>query len=121
MGLQDIVEEQDQVSSDGLTGFVGGIWRGIMSTVVGEAEPTPESALSTTLNAGPLHARLDSETERLFLCMSWWFLHVGWRILEEEVERAVGEVCKRYVGHSSVISHSKTDFMCVLVSLLRRR
>jgi hypothetical protein len=53
MGLQDIVEEQDQVSSDGLTGFVGGIWRGIMSTVVGEAEPTPESALSTTLNAGP--------------------------------------------------------------------
>lgn len=91
MGLQDIAEEQGQVSSDGLTSLAGGIWRSIVSSVAGQAPPTPVA----TSSGGPLHVRLDSETERLFLCMSWWFLHVGWRILEEEAEQAVGEVCKK--------------------------
>lgn len=44
-----------------------------------------------------LHERLDPQTERTFLCFSWWVLHVGWRELEEEVEGVVREVCKRYV------------------------
>ncbi|KAJ9124291.1 hypothetical protein QFC22_001091 [Naganishia vaughanmartiniae] len=94
MGLQDIAEEENQVSSDGLTGLVGGIWRGMVSTVAGEATSTLGSTADVALHGGPLHARLDSETERLFLCVSWWFLHVGWRILEEEAERAVAKVCK---------------------------
>ncbi|KAJ9106286.1 hypothetical protein QFC21_001431 [Naganishia friedmannii] len=94
MGLQDTAEEQDQVSSDGLTGLVGGLWRGLVSSVAGEAAPSSESTFDAASHGGPLHARLDSETERLFLCMSWWFLHVGWRILEEEAERAVGEMSK---------------------------
>ncbi|KAJ9109866.1 hypothetical protein QFC19_001845 [Naganishia cerealis] len=94
MGLQDIADEEEQPSTDGLTGLVGGVWRGIMSTVAGQSTPPRELSSNATTQNEPLHARLDSETERLFLCMSWWFLHVGWRILEEQAERAVSEACK---------------------------
>lgn len=40
---------------------------------------------------------LTEETERKFLTMSWWLLHVGWRDIGERVKEAVGSVFQRFV------------------------
>lgn len=35
---------------------------------------------------------VDEETERKYLTLSWWLLHVGWKDVGERVRRAVEEV-----------------------------
>ncbi|EIN14632.1 hypothetical protein PUNSTDRAFT_140873 [Punctularia strigosozonata HHB-11173 SS5] len=35
---------------------------------------------------------VDGETERMFLTLSWWILHVGWKDVGERARRAVEEV-----------------------------
>ncbi|KAK7682742.1 hypothetical protein QCA50_014125 [Cerrena zonata] len=35
---------------------------------------------------------VDEETERMFLTLSWWILHVGWKDVGERVRRGVEEV-----------------------------
>lgn len=92
MGLQDVAQEDGQSGQGGIAGLMGSVWTELTTTIAGssardvsDAEPAPAQE--------PLHARLDSETERLFLCMSWWFLHIGWRILEAEAAKAVEETC----------------------------
>ena len=35
---------------------------------------------------------IDEETERMYLTLSWWILHVGWKDVGERVRRAVEEV-----------------------------
>ncbi|KAJ9112441.1 hypothetical protein QFC20_002229 [Naganishia adeliensis] len=93
MGLQDISQDDGQSGPGGITGLMGSIWTELTSTIAGSsASDVPVAEPSQTQE--PLHARLDSETERLFLCMSWWFLHVGWRILEAEAAKAVEETCQ---------------------------
>lgn len=90
MGLQDVAED---VTSGNAAGVLGSVWTGITSSIVGKSMPM-ESVTDQAPATEPLHARLDSETERLFLCMSWWFLHIGWRILEEVAAMAVEETCQ---------------------------
>jgi peroxin-3 len=34
----------------------------------------------------------DEETERMYLTLSWWILHVGWKDVSERARRAVEEV-----------------------------
>jgi hypothetical protein len=91
MGLEDVAQDADTTSN--MPSILGSVWAGITSSIVGEPVPT-ESQPEEPKAQEPLHARLDGETERLFLCMSWWFLHIGWRILEEEAATAVEEVCQ---------------------------
>ena len=80
-------------------GLVSGLWS-LGSSTASYLLGTPGSAGSTAARPSsaaaiaPLHSRLDVETERNFLCFSWWLLHVGWRELEEAVRRAVVEVFK---------------------------
>jgi peroxin-3 len=38
---------------------------------------------------------LDPETERKFLTLSWWLLHVGWKDIGERVRRGVEDVFER--------------------------
>lgn len=40
---------------------------------------------------------ISEETERKFLTLSWWILHVGWKDVGERVRRGVEEVFERYV------------------------
>ena len=40
---------------------------------------------------------VDEETERKFLTLSWWILHVGWKDVGERVRRGVEEVFEVYV------------------------
>ena len=40
---------------------------------------------------------VSEETERKFLTLSWWILHVGWKDVGERVRRGVEEVFERYV------------------------
>ena len=40
---------------------------------------------------------VSDETERKFLTLSWWILHVGWKDVWERVRRGVEEVFERYV------------------------
>ena len=35
---------------------------------------------------------VSKETERMFLTMSWWLLHRGWRVVGDRVREAVEEV-----------------------------
>lgn len=94
MGLQDIAQEDEQAGQGGIAGFVGSVWTELSSGILGSSASTAGPAAPESPQE-PLHARLDSETERLFLCMSWWFLHIGWRILEGEAAKAVTETCQR--------------------------
>jgi hypothetical protein len=92
MGLQDIADETVNPGDESL-GVLGSIWAGITSNV-GNQAVSPDPIAEKTPAVEPLHSRLDAETERLFLCMSWWFLHVGWRILEEVAAMAVENTCQ---------------------------
>lgn len=94
MGLQDIAQEDGQAGKGGIAGLMGSVWTEITSGLTGGSASTAPVADSAQAQE-PLHARLDSETERLFLCMSWWFLHIGWRILEAEAAKAVAETCQK--------------------------
>lgn len=38
---------------------------------------------------------INEETERKFLTLSWWILHVGWKDVGERVRRGVEEVFER--------------------------
>ena len=38
------------------------------------------------------------DTERKFLTLSWWILHVGWKDVGERVRRGVEEVFERYAS-----------------------
>lgn len=40
---------------------------------------------------------ISEETERKFLTLSWWILHVGWKDVGERVRRGVEEVFEGYV------------------------
>ena len=40
---------------------------------------------------------VSEETERKFLTLSWWTLHVGWKDVGERVRRGVEEVFEEYV------------------------
>lgn len=40
---------------------------------------------------------ISEETERKFLTLSWWILHVGWKDVGERVRRGVEEVFERFV------------------------
>jgi peroxin-3 len=35
----------------------------------------------------------DADVDRVFLCFSWWLLHVGWQIIEQKVANIVQERC----------------------------
>ena len=39
---------------------------------------------------------ISEETERKFLTLSWWILHVGWKDVGERVRRGVEEVFEGY-------------------------
>jgi peroxin-3 len=41
---------------------------------------------------------ISEETERKYLTLSWWILHVGWKDVGERVRRAVEEVFEGHVG-----------------------
>jgi len=34
-----------------------------------------------------------ADVDRIFLCFSWWLLHVGWQIIEHNVASVVQEIC----------------------------
>ena len=40
---------------------------------------------------------VSEETERKYLTLSWWILHVGWKDVGERVRRGVEEVFEEYV------------------------
>lgn len=44
---------------------------------------------------------LNEETERKFLTLSWWLLHLGYKDIGERVRRAVEETLERWVHPSS--------------------
>ena len=91
MGLDEYTTETEQPG-----GFSSGLWSIGTSTAsyLSGASKSSASPANSAATATPLHARLDVETERMFLCFSWWLLHVGWRELEEQVRSAVVEVFK---------------------------
>jgi hypothetical protein len=94
MGLDEYATGPERTGQP--SGLGSGLWSIGVSTasyLLGTSKPSaPPTA--PTVTATPLHARLDVETERKFLCFSWWLLHVGWRELEELVRSAVIEVFK---------------------------
>jgi peroxin-3 len=52
---------------------------------------------------------LEPDTERKFLTLSWWLLHVGWKDIRERVRRAVEEVfesCVYCLFHTHTFMHS---------------
>lgn len=44
---------------------------------------------------------IDEEVEMLYLTLSWWILHVGWKDIGERVRRGVEEVFDEYVPFHS--------------------
>ena len=44
---------------------------------------------------------ISEETERKFLTLSWWILHVGWKDVGERVRRGVEEVFEGYRSFQS--------------------
>lgn len=91
MGLDGYTKETEQPG-----GFSSGLWSIGTSTAsylsgTSKSSASPANSAATVM---PLHARLDVEMERNFLCFSWWLLHVGWRELEEQVRSTVVEVFK---------------------------
>lgn len=91
MDLDEYTTETEQPG-----GFSSGLWSIGTSTVsyLSGTSKSSASPANSAATATPLHARLDVETERNFLCFSWWLLHVGWRELKEQVRSAVVEVFK---------------------------
>lgn len=60
---------------------------------------------------------IDVNTERLFLTLSWWFLHRGWRQLADIVQEAVKDVFGD-VALKSTLTHA--DFVVMLRKVRRR-
>jgi peroxin-3 len=46
----------------------------------------------------PLEEAIDEEVEMLYLTLSWWMLHVGWKDIGERVRRGVEEVLDECVS-----------------------
>lgn len=82
MGLGDFELERQAPQS-----LLGRVTSALFTT---SKAPTPPSKPTPT----PLEQIVDDETEELFLCFSWWFLHIGWKTLEARVEKAAKEVLK---------------------------
>lgn len=36
----------------------------------------------------------EGQLDRVFLCSSWWLLHIGWRMIEDKVQAAVHAECR---------------------------
>jgi peroxin-3 len=53
-----------------------------------------------------LDEAIGEEMEMLYLTLSWWILHVGWKDIGERVRRGVEEVFEEYVFLSSVLRDS---------------
>lgn len=80
MGLSDFEQPPAQ------SGLLGRVTSALFTTR--KAAPPPEPTRP------PLEQIVDDETEELFLCFSWCFLHIGWKTLESRVEKAAKEVLK---------------------------
>ena len=53
---------------------------------------------------------VDEETERKFLTLSWWILHVGWKDVGERVRRGVEEVFEGLVHLPSLLAYRVERF-----------
>ena len=51
-----------------------------------------EKLLSEDERSSLWRSGVDAQTERKFLTLSWWILHVGWKDVGERVRRGVEEV-----------------------------
>lgn len=80
-------------------------------------EEREENIQSTNANADILTNGIDMQTEKLYLTLSWWFLHRGWQELADLVRSAVEEVFGD-VPLKNQLSH--TDFI-TLIQKVRRR
>lgn len=99
MGLDEYVGTEDpSILAQG--GSAGGIVSGLWSVGTSTASyllgtgSKPTTSSDKRKEKAPLHMRLDLDTERTFLCFSWWLLHVGWKEIEEQVRPAVKLVFK---------------------------
>ena len=54
---------------------------------------------------------ISEETERKYLTLSWWILHVGWKDVGERVRRAVEEVFEGSVAFTYSDSRTQYNFM----------
>jgi hypothetical protein len=99
MGL-DEYDGADDPSTPVQGGSAGGVLSGLWSVGTSTASyllgtgSRPAASSEKRKGQAPLHMRLDLDTERTFLCFSWWLLHVGWKELEERVRPAVKLVFK---------------------------
>jgi hypothetical protein len=96
MGLEEFDTHSDKGSKSWTGTIASGVWSAGTATASyllgsGTKDKGKTRAVDVPL---PLHARIDEDTERAFLCTSWWLLHVGWKELQEQVEAAVGKVFK---------------------------
>lgn len=57
---------------------------------------------------------VSEETERKYLTLSWWILHVGWKDVGERVRRGVEEVFEGYVTRTRpFMSDSNFTIACL--------
>ncbi|PWN34465.1 uncharacterized protein FA14DRAFT_181083 [Meira miltonrushii] len=80
-------------------------------------EEREENTQSTIANSDVLTNGIDLQTEKIYLTLSWWFLHRGWQELADIVRSAVEEVfgdlpLKAQLSHAEFIS---------LIQKVRRR
>lgn len=72
-------------------------------------EDREDNLQNTNANADVLTNGIDMQTERLYLTLSWWFLHRGWQELADLVRSAVEEVfggipLKAQLSHAEFVS-----------------
>lgn len=80
-------------------------------------EERDENVQSTNANADVLTNGIDLQTEKLYLTLSWWFLHRGWQELADLVRSSVEEVFGD-IPLKAQLSH--TEFI-TLIQKVRRR
>lgn len=56
---------------------------------LGSVLPLGKSTSPVAAPADDAEPAIDPETERLFLCFSWWLLNEGWKGIADRVEAAV--------------------------------
>lgn len=92
-GLENASSPAQGVSAGGVLSGLWSVGTSTASYLLG-TDSKPAASSEKRKEQAPLHIRLDLDTERTFLCFSWWLLHVGWKELEERVRPAVKLVFK---------------------------
>jgi hypothetical protein len=116
MGLDEFVDKHSGGSAQ--QGLVSSLWSVGSSTasyLFGSGSKPSTAAMGEPKVKQALHLKLDLETERAFLCFSWWLLHVGWKELEERVRVAVKQVFKPWVFPRMVETARTVDMLLMIV------